>query len=114
MTCLIDVLNACTEVEMFFASHPRLYEQFRYDTLRIRAVERNVEIMGEAINRILKYDPNFQLPNSHAIIQTRNRLIHGYDSVTTELLWGLVINHIPKLKQDVIRLLADTNVSEYV
>lgn len=73
--------------------------------LRQRAVERNVEIMGEAINRILKIDAHFNLPNAKAIINTRNRVIHGYDSVTSEFLWNLVIKHIPELKKDVENIL---------
>ena len=103
--CLVDVLNACKEVDAFFAGQPHLYEVFRQDILRQRAVERNVEIMGEALNRILKTEASFDLPNARAIISTRNRVIHGYDSVTTEFLWGLVIKHIPLLQKDVESIL---------
>jgi len=105
--CLIDVKSSCEEVESFFSGKPKLFEEFCNDTMKIRAVERNVEIMGEAINRILKIDSNFDLPNSKAIIQTRNRVIHGYDSVTKEFLWGLVIRHIPGLLADVNNLLEE-------
>ena len=35
------------------------------------------------------------------IVNTRNRVIHGYDSVTPEFLWSLIINHIPALKRDI-------------
>lgn len=105
---LIDVLNAITEVESFFADQPKLFQQFQQDVLRQRAVERNIEIMGEAINRILKIDPDFLLPDAKAIINTRNRVIHGYDSVTTEFLWSLIIKHIPALKKDVEKILANT------
>jgi len=103
--CLIGVKSSCEEVESFFAGKPKLFEEFCKDTMKIRAVERNVEIMGEAINRILKINPEFDLPNAKAIIQTRNRVIHGYDSVTREFLWGLVIRHIPYLLTDVDRKL---------
>jgi len=115
VTCLLDIYNACVEVDTFFADNPKLYEAFRKDTLRIRAVERNVEIMGEAINRILKKDESFELPNARAIVQTRNRVIHGYDSVTTEFLWSLVIKHIPALKADVYELikLSDFSIENY-
>ncbi len=102
---LVDVLTAINEIDSFFAGRPFLYKEFEHDMLRQRAVERNVEIMGEAINRILKVDPEFQLPNARAIINTRNRVIHGYDSVTTEFLWSLIIRHIPALKKDVEALL---------
>ena len=108
--CLVDVLNACNEVEDFFAGQPRIYGNFTHDTLRQRAVERNVEIMGEALNRILKIDATFPLPNAKAIINTRTRVIHGYDSVTTEFLWSLVIKHIPLLKQDVLNMLESDKI----
>ncbi len=102
---LYDVLNATEEIESFFEGQPKLFENFQKDILRQRAVERNVEIMGEAINRILKLEPAFPLSNAKAIINTRNRVIHGYDSVTTEFLWGLVVKHIPALKEDVLKIL---------
>ena len=57
-----------------------------------RAVERNIEIIGEAINRILKKDPNFKIENSQQIIGTRNRIIHGYDKISDELIWSIIIN----------------------
>lgn len=104
---LIDVLNAINEVESFFADRPKLFQEFQNDILRQRAVERNIEIMGEAINRILKANPEFQLTNAKAIINTRNRVIHGYDSVTTEFLWSLIMKHIPALKNDVENILTN-------
>ena len=104
---LIDVLNAINEVESFFADRPKLFQEFQNDMLRQRAVERNIEIMGEAINRILKANPEFQLTNAKAIINTRNRVIHGYDSVTTESLWSLIMKHIPALKNDVENILTN-------
>ncbi len=107
ITCIQDVANACEEVESFFADRPRVFENFRQDMLRIRAVERNVEIMGEALNRIRHHDSSFPVPNDKAIVETRNRVIHGYDSVTPEFLWTLVINHIPKLHQDVKKILSE-------
>ncbi len=104
---LEDVLTACQEVESFFEGCPKIFEDFEKDILRQRAVERNVEIMGEAINQMLKYDSSIVLNNAKAIIATRNRVIHGYDSVTPEFLWSLVIRHIPLLQKDVEKLLCD-------
>lgn len=101
---LMDVLTACEEVESFFAGE-KIFANFRTDILRQRAVERNVEIMGEAINQLLKHNPTIVLEDAKAIIGTRNRVIHAYDNVTPEFLWSLVINHIPKLHRDVEDLL---------
>ena len=52
--------------------------------MRQRAVERNVEIMGEAINRLLKHDPTIAIDSAKSIVDTRNRVIHAYDNVTPE------------------------------
>ncbi|OAV72783.1 hypothetical protein Barb6_00822 [Bacteroidales bacterium Barb6] len=49
----------------------------------------------------------FQLSNARAIVNTRNRVIHGYDSVTPKFLWSLVIKHIPALKSEIEQLLKD-------
>ena len=102
---LTDVKLAIEELESYFEGYPMRYDVFVSDYLRRSAVERKVEIMGEAINRILKLDKDFPLPNAREIINTRNRIIHGYDSVRPEFLWSLVMRHIPALKEDVLRLL---------
>ena len=85
--CLTDVKIAIEELESYFDGYPMRYDVFSTDYLRRSAVERKVEIMGEAINRILKNDKDFPLPNARDIINTRNRIIHGYDSVQPEFLW---------------------------
>ncbi len=104
---LEDVLNACNEVEAFFDGQPKLFDEFKGNMLKRRAVERNVEIMGEAINKMMKIDPDLQLANARAIVDTRNRVIHSYDNVTPEFLWSLVVRHIPQLKIDVERLMIE-------
>lgn len=104
---LEDVRLACEDVEQFFADYPNRFDVFANDRLMIRAVERSVEIMGEAINRILKREPEFSLPNARAIVQTRNRVIHSYEKVENEFLWSLAKRHIPELKRDVERLLTE-------
>jgi len=70
-----------------------------------RAVERNIEIIGEAVNRILKKDKHFNLENAQKIVGTRNRIVHGYDKISDDLIWSIVINNLPKLKEEVQNLL---------
>ena len=108
---LQDVLDAIDELEGFFADFPKRFDLFEKDGLRVCAVERKTEIVGEAINRIRKKDPTFEIPNAKEIINTRNRIIHGYDSVEKEFLWGLVLRHIPQLKKDVERIISEYNIS---
>ena len=107
---IYDVKRAIEEVESYFDGYTMRYEIFEKDYLRRSAVERKAEIMGEAINRILKIQRDFPLPNARAIIDTRNRIIHGYDSVKPEFLWSLVIRHIPNLKKDIEKIISDYNI----
>lgn len=65
----------------------------------------NISIIGEATNRILKIDPAIMITNAKQIVGTRNYLIHGYDSLRLEMIWAIVINDLPKLRQEVTSLL---------
>lgn len=102
---LQDVLDAINDLESCFVDFPNRFDLFEKDIMRRCVVERKTEIMGEAINRIRKKDPSFEIPNAKEVINTRNRIIHGYDSVETEFLWGLVVHHIPELKKDIERII---------
>lgn len=98
---LQDVLDAINDVERCFKDFPNRFDLFEKDMMRICVVERKTEIMGEAINRIKKKVPTFEIPNARAIIDTRNRIIHAYDNVQPTFLWSLVLRHIPELKKDI-------------
>ena len=82
------------------------FEIFCNDTLLRRGIERNIEIMGEAMNQILKIEP--QIPISHArkIVDTRNFVIHAYDSLRPDILWSIVINNLPLLKVEIEQILS--------
>ncbi|WP_304967254.1 DUF86 domain-containing protein [uncultured Muribaculum sp.] len=107
MKHLQDVLDAINEMQSCFVGFPNRFDLFEQDLMRRCVVERKTEIMGEAINRIRKKDPTFEIPNAKEVINTRNRIIHGYDSVETEFLWGLVVRHIPELKKNIERIIAE-------
>ncbi len=79
--------------------------EYQNNKLLRRAVEREVEIIGEAMNKILLLDPDIQIENARQIVNTRNWVIHGYDKVDDVIIWGIVINHLPKLLKEVIDLL---------
>lgn len=83
---LTDINSAINEIEMSFENRPLRFDVFEQDRLRITAVERKTEIMREAINRVKKHDSSIEIPNAKEIINTRNRIVHGYDSVEPEFL----------------------------
>jgi len=70
-----------------------------------RAVEREFEIIGEAMNRLLKLDENIKISAKELIIGMRNRVIHGYDKIDDVIIWGAVVRHLPLLKKEVTALL---------
>lgn len=104
-TWLYDMLNAILEIEGFFSNGPMDFHNYQSDIRTKRAVERNLEIIGEAMNRILTQNPNISISNSRKIVAVRNIIIHGYDKVSDEVIWGIIINHIPTLKKEVESLL---------
>jgi len=100
-TWLFDILNAIEEIEQFLPQGQRIFEVYKDDLKTKRAVERNLEIIGEATNRILNKDSNFKISHSRKVISLRNRIIHGYDVISDELIWGIVMNDLPKLKSEI-------------
>ena len=102
---LHDILDAIYEIESFFGEKPKYFNEFCNDLCLRRAVERDIEIIGEAMNRILKEDRNIAITNSRKIVDARNYIIHGYDSLSADILWSIVINHLPKLKEEAQTLL---------
>jgi uncharacterized protein with HEPN domain len=104
-TWLFDILQSIEEIESYFSNKPKRFEDYLSDIKTQRAVERNIEIIGEAVSRILKADPEFRLDNAHKIIGARNRIIHGYDKISHEVIWSIIINHLPKLQSEISGLI---------
>ena len=100
-TYLSDILSAIEEIESFFDGMILEFVYFIKDRKTKRAVERNLSIIGEAANRIKKVDRTFELPNIREIIATRNRIVHGYENVSDEILWTIITDFLPELKQTV-------------
>lgn len=103
---LEDIQNAISEIEITLNERGKSYNIFLQDFVFRKFIERNIEIIGEATNRILKIDPNIQISSSRKIVDTRNYIIHSYDSLLPDILWSIVINHLPKLKTEVLLLLS--------
>lgn len=59
------------------------------------------------MNRIIKEDPDLIIENSRKIVGLRNQIIHGYDSLSDENIWGVVMNHLPVLKIEVENLIKE-------
>jgi uncharacterized protein with HEPN domain len=84
---------------------PKLFDRFERNQMLQDAVERNLEIIGEAINQLLKINPSIPISNARRIVDARNKIIHGYDSLEPVNIWAIVINNLPVLKQEVAELI---------
>ncbi len=102
---LEDMLQAISEIEMGVNRFGRQYDIFEKDVIFRRFVERNFEILGEAINRTLKIQPDVKIMSARKIAEAGNYVIKEYDSIKPDFLWEIVINHIPMLKAEVSKLL---------
>ena len=91
---LEDILNTILEIDSFFDTRPKRYDVYLSDVCLRRAVERNITIIGEAMNRLLRVAPEVEITSARRIVDTRNYVIHGYDSVTDDIMWGIVIRHL--------------------
>jgi uncharacterized protein with HEPN domain len=103
-TWLADIAQAIVEIKLFLPEK-RIFADFQKDLKTKRAIEWNIAMIGEAMNRILDKHPEITISNARKIVDTRNRIMHGYDTVSDEIIWAIVINNIPKLEEEVNRLL---------
>ena len=101
---LEDVERSIEEI-FDFLPEQRDFFAYQKDLKTKKAVERNIEIIGEAINRILKHKHSeIEIKNAQKIIGTRNRIAHEYDSISDEVIWTIIIKELPELKKEIIEL----------
>lgn len=103
-TWLKDIEQAIIEINSFIPDLKN-FKDFQKDLKTRRAIERNIEIIGEAMSRILNVEPTIKISDTRKIVDTRNRIIHGYDSVSEDILWGIIVKNIPTLEKEVRELL---------
>ena len=104
-TWFYDILSSINEIESYYVDTPKIFEAYENDLRTKRAIERNIEIIGEAMSRILKQSPKIEISNSRKIVDVRNRIIHGYDSVSDDVIWGIIVKNLPVLQQEVEKLI---------
>jgi uncharacterized protein with HEPN domain len=102
---LWDVRNAAEKIETFVRG--RTLDDFRHDVLVQSAVERQLEIIGEALNQLAGAAPSLagEIPDLRRLVGLRNILIHGYAVVDYELIWRAVHENLPALRTAVDRLM---------
>jgi uncharacterized protein with HEPN domain len=101
---LFDIQESIDSIQKYLGDQ-RDFKDYLANKMLRRAVEREFEIIGEAMSRIEKLDPTIEISAKRQIISMRNRVIHGYDKIDNEIIWGTIVRHLPKLKIEIDNLL---------
>ena len=102
---LFDIRIAIDEINGYFEDGTRNFFLFQKNQMLKKAVERNLEIIGEAMNRILAKAPDIPIGDARKIVNLRNHVIHSYDTISDENIWAIIVKHLPALKKDVDKLI---------
>ena len=102
---LWDALQACDLILTFTAG--KSFENYQDDVLLRSGVERQFEIVGEALNQMSKVDSAAAdaIPQFRQAVSFRNLLIHGYSAVDDRVVWTVVVEHLPPLKLALVAML---------
>ena len=101
---LYDVQTSIQSIKDFTIDI-KSFQDFDNNKLVKRAVERELEIIGEAINRLLKINNSIQITNARKIVNLRNWVIHSYDNVDSVIIWAILQKDLPLLETEVSALL---------
>lgn len=101
---LFDILSSIAAINEYLDGQ-RSFKNYQSNKMLRRAIEREFEIIGEAMYRIIRLEPIIEISSKERIISMRNRVIHGYDKIDDEVIWGTIIKHLPILKNEVEHLL---------
>jgi uncharacterized protein with HEPN domain len=101
---ILDIECVIEEIESIKQKTQNDFHNFSDDIILQRAVERDLEIIGEAVRKIMGINPTLQITASKNIIGLRNIISHAYDSVEPEMLWGIIQKNIPVLADEIRKM----------
>lgn len=100
---LSDILMAISLIEEF-TKEIADFNSYNLDRKTQSAVERQLVLIGEALNRFRKVEPEIEIQNDKQIVAFRNRLVHAYDSIDNSIIWVIIMRHLQALKQEIFEL----------
>ena len=101
---ILDIERIIEEIESIKKKTQNDFKNLSNDIILQRALERDVEIIGEAVRKITEIDPSVKITSAKNIIGLRNIIAHAYDSVEPEILWGIIHKNIPQLAIEIREL----------
>jgi len=101
---MLDIESVISEIESIKLKANNDFSAFKSDMILRRAAERDLEIIGEAVRKILEIEPTIEITSVKNIIGLRNLISHAYDSIEPEMIWGIIQNNIPTLSSEILKI----------
>jgi uncharacterized protein with HEPN domain len=101
---LLDIESIIVEIESIKSKTKNNFSIFRNDIILQRAIERDLEIIGDAIRKMIEIDPDVPISSTRNIVGLRNIISHAYDSVEPEMIWGIIQKDIPVLASEIEKI----------
>lgn len=105
---LFDIKESINNINQYIIN-TTVFKDYESNSLVQDAVERNLEIIGEAVKNLLEINPEINISFARKIVNTRNKISHGYDEIENAEIWNIIINYLPQLKLEVEELLKKEN-----
>ena len=94
---LTDIILSISSIDEHLEGR-RILDEYLSNKTKRRAVERELEIVGEVVSKLLKINP--EISYARQIVDLRNKVIHAYDNVNDIVIWNIIMNHLPKLSTE--------------
>lgn len=101
---LTDIQEAIFSIDEYLEGR-RVFIEYTNSKIKRRAIERELEIIGEAINNLLKINPDIELTHARIIVDLRNRVIHAYDAIDETIIWKIIMKEIPVLLTEIQQMM---------
>jgi len=98
---ILDVESVIKEIESVQMRVDNNFQRFQADIILQRAIERDLEILGEAVKKIVEMDASIQISGSRNIVNLRNLIANAYDTVDVEIIWSIIQKDVRVLKQEI-------------
>ncbi|MGB3588028.1 MAG: HepT-like ribonuclease domain-containing protein [Tunicatimonas sp.] len=98
---ILDIESAIEELDEVVNMYGKDYRKFSSNFMAVRTVERDLEIIGEAVRKLIEIDPSLKISSSKQIIGLRNMIVHAYDAIDPTMLWRILLKDLPLLKNEI-------------
>ena len=98
---ILDIESVIEELDEVINMYGKDYRKFSSNFMAVRTVERDLEIIGEAVRKLIEIDPSLKISSSKQIIGLRNMIVHAYDAIDPTMLWRILLKDLPLLKNEI-------------